>query len=133
MGQCKNPELPRLSSERNSSYDEPRVSHENQYFGSYAPTGDSSGSKKTQNYAPTATPTATTTSDKNRVFGNQTNSSQHQKPVARCSPIMIQSNQNNNNNSFSSNNNFIPSPPLKPEKLHSTPQQSPPQKFQPDV
>jgi len=136
--QYKNSELSGMPSQsRNSSHDEPRVSHENQYFGSYASTSDTSSPKKTQNYAPAATTTATSTAstDQNRVFGNQTNSSQQQKPVARCSPIMIQS--NNNNNNFSSNNSsFIPSPPMKSEKIqniHTTPSQhSPPQNFQPD-
>jgi hypothetical protein len=124
--QGKNSELSGMSGQRNiSGNDEPRISHENQYFGSYAPTSDPSGSKKTQNYAKTAA------TNQNRVFGNQTNSGQQQKPVARCSPIMIQS-----NNNFSSNNNFIPSPPMKSEKnqnIHTSPSQnSPPQNFQPD-
>merc|ERR1712117_659599 len=122
------------SQSRNSSHDEPGVSHENQYFGSYASTSDTSGPKKTQNYAPaaTTTTTSTTSTDQNRVFGNQTNSSQQQKPVARCSPIIVQSNNNNNNNFSSNNNSFIPSPPMKSEKINHPSQHSPPQNFQPD-
>merc|ERR1711972_770181 len=61
--QCKNSELSRMPSQRNiSSNDEPRISNENQYFGSYAPTSDTSGSKKTQNYATTTISLLTITS-----------------------------------------------------------------------
>merc|ERR1712146_683719 len=45
--QCKNSELSGMPSQRNiSSNDEPRISNENQYFGSYAPTSTQAVQRK---------------------------------------------------------------------------------------